>query len=149
MACSFQVYYCSLTHFHLPLSLSVFQMAFTASVLSVCCGFSSLQRRCSAAASLCVSRTCPQEHFLSPLLTHFLEGVSAVLQSLLMMCLCSTCSRMQMQERCSTLVSPLRCREGSFFPSEALEEQLYLNRPRLNTLAHMEVKHIDTHSVAS
>lgn len=29
---------------------------------------------------------------------------------------------------------------GQFFPSEALEEQLYLNRPRLNALAHMEVK---------
>lgn len=115
-ACHFYAYYLSLTNFIFPLShsLCVSQMAFTASALSVCCGFSSLRRRCSAAASLCDSRTCPRSTSCPRCSLTSWKGCQQCFQSLLMMCLCLTCSRMQMQERCSTLVSPRHCREGSF-----------------------------------
>ncbi|KAG7263649.1 hypothetical protein CRUP_032049 [Coryphaenoides rupestris] len=92
-----------------------------------------------------------QEHFLSPLLGHFLEGVSAVLS-------------VPVEDVFVFNVQPdleaagggpsrglgilnvsfsAALPGGHFFPSEALEEQLYLNRPRLTALAQMEVLPFD------
>lgn len=82
-----------------------------------------------------------QEHFLSPLLGHFLDGVSAVLS-------------VPVEDVFIFNIQPDRDAApggilnvsfsatlpgGHFFPSEALEEQLYLNRPRLTSLTQMEV----------
>ncbi|KAM6977742.1 cadherin EGF LAG seven-pass G-type receptor 3 [Aplochiton taeniatus] len=86
-----------------------------------------------------------QEHFLSPLLGHFLEGVSTVLS-------------VPVEDVYVFNIQPDRDAApggilnvsftaalpgGHFFPSEALEEQLYLNRPRLTSLAQMEVLPFD------
>lgn len=82
-----------------------------------------------------------QEHFLSPLLGNFLEGVSAVLS-------------VPVEDVFIFNIQPdldaapggilnvsfsAALPGGLFFPSEALEEQLYLNRPRLTSLTQMEV----------
>lgn len=82
-----------------------------------------------------------QEHFLSPLLGTFLEGVSAVLS-------------VPVEDVFIFNIQPdldaapggilnvsfsAALPGGHFFPSEALEEQLYLNRPRLTSLTQMEV----------
>ncbi|XP_048065943.1 cadherin EGF LAG seven-pass G-type receptor 3 isoform X3 [Megalobrama amblycephala] len=84
-----------------------------------------------------------QEHFLSPLLTHFLEGVSAVLSvspdDVFVFNVQPDADAGKVLNVSFSAALP----GGQFFPSEALEEQLYLNRPRLNTLAHMEVLPFD------
>lgn len=82
-----------------------------------------------------------QEHFLSPLLGNFLEGVSAVLS-------------VPVEDVFIFNIQPdldaapggilnvsfsAALPGGLFFPSETLEEQLYLNRPRLTSLTQMEV----------
>lgn len=82
-----------------------------------------------------------QEHFLSPLLGNFLEGVSAVLS-------------VPVEDVFIFNIQPdldaapggilnvsfsAALPGGLFFPSEALEEQLYLNRPKLTSLTQMEV----------
>lgn len=82
-----------------------------------------------------------QEHFLSPLLGNFLEGVSAVLN-------------VPVEDVFIFNIQPdldaapggilnvsfsAALPGGLFFPSEALEEQLYLNRPKLTSLTQMEV----------
>ncbi|XP_060931243.1 cadherin EGF LAG seven-pass G-type receptor 3 [Limanda limanda] len=86
-----------------------------------------------------------QEHFLSPLLTNFLEGVSAVLS-------------VPVEDVFIFNIQPDRDAApggilnvsfsaalpgGHFFPSDALEEQLYLNRLRLTSLTQMEVLPFD------
>ncbi|XP_040008610.1 cadherin EGF LAG seven-pass G-type receptor 3 [Xiphias gladius] len=86
-----------------------------------------------------------QEHFLSPLLTNFLEGVSAVLS-------------VPVEDVFVFNIQPdldaapggilnvsfsAALPGGHFFPSEALEEQLYLNRLRLTSLTQMEVLPFD------
>lgn len=83
-----------------------------------------------------------QEHFLSPLLGNFLEGVSAVLS-------------VPVEDVFIFNIQPdldaapggilnvsfsAALPGGLFFPSEALEEQLYLNRLRLTSLTQMEVR---------
>ncbi|XP_051964502.1 cadherin EGF LAG seven-pass G-type receptor 3-like [Xyrauchen texanus] len=84
-----------------------------------------------------------QEHFLSPLLTHFLEGVSAVLSvspdDVFVFNIQPDADAGKVLNVSFSAALP----GGQFFPSEALEEQLYLNRPRLNALAHMEVLPFD------
>uniref|UniRef100_A0A8C1TBI0 Cadherin, EGF LAG seven-pass G-type receptor 3 n=1 Tax=Cyprinus carpio TaxID=7962 RepID=A0A8C1TBI0_CYPCA len=84
-----------------------------------------------------------QEHFLSPLLTHFLEGVSAVLSvspdDVFVFNVQPDADAGKVLNVSFSAALP----GGQFFPSEALEEQLYLNRPRLNALAHMEVLPFD------
>ena len=92
-----------------------------------------------------------QEHFLSPLLGHFLEGVSAVLSvpvedvfvfnvqpdldTATSAGVAAGPGRMGILNVSFSAALP----GGQYFPSEALEEQLYLNRPRLTALAQMEV----------
>ncbi|XP_072223127.1 cadherin EGF LAG seven-pass G-type receptor 3 [Leuresthes tenuis] len=86
-----------------------------------------------------------QEHFLSPLLGNFLEGVSAILS-------------VPVEDVFIFNIQPdldaapggilnvsfsAALPGGHFFPSEALEEQLYLNRPRLTSLTQMEVLPFD------
>ncbi|XP_028438418.1 cadherin EGF LAG seven-pass G-type receptor 3 [Perca flavescens] len=86
-----------------------------------------------------------QEHFLSPLLGNFLEGVSAVLS-------------VPVEDVFIFNIQPdldaapggilnvsfsAALPGGLFFPSETLEEQLYLNRPRLTSLTQMEVLPFD------
>ncbi|XP_037628924.1 cadherin EGF LAG seven-pass G-type receptor 3 isoform X2 [Sebastes umbrosus] len=86
-----------------------------------------------------------QEHFLSPLLNNFLEGVSAVLS-------------VPVEDVFIFNIQPdldaapggilnvsfsAALPGGLFFPSETLEEQLYLNRPRLTSLIQMEVLPFD------
>uniref|UniRef100_A0A8C1T8D4 Cadherin, EGF LAG seven-pass G-type receptor 3 n=1 Tax=Cyprinus carpio TaxID=7962 RepID=A0A8C1T8D4_CYPCA len=75
-----------------------------------------------------------QEHFLSPLLTHFLEGVSAVLSvspdDVFVFNVQPDADAGKVLNVSFSAALP----GGQFFPSEALEEQLYLNRPRLNAL---------------
>ncbi|XP_073325627.1 cadherin EGF LAG seven-pass G-type receptor 3 [Pagrus major] len=86
-----------------------------------------------------------QEHFLSPLLGNFLEGVSAVLS-------------VPVEDVFIFNIQPdldaapggilnvsfsAALPGGLFFPSEALEEQLYLNRLRLTSLTQMEVLPFD------
>uniref|UniRef100_A0A672KLN6 Cadherin EGF LAG seven-pass G-type receptor 3 n=1 Tax=Sinocyclocheilus grahami TaxID=75366 RepID=A0A672KLN6_SINGR len=84
-----------------------------------------------------------QEHFLSPLLTHFLEGVSAVLSvspdDVFVFNVQPDADAGKVLNVSFSAALP----GGQFFPSEALEEQLYLNRHRLNALAHMEVLPFD------
>lgn len=82
-----------------------------------------------------------QEHFLSPLLGNFLEGVSAVLsvpvEDVFIFNIQpdsdATPGRILNVSFSAALPG------GHFFPSETLEEQLYLNRPRLTSLTQMEV----------
>ncbi|CAJ1055482.1 cadherin EGF LAG seven-pass G-type receptor 3 [Xyrichtys novacula] len=86
-----------------------------------------------------------QERFLSPLLANFLEGVSAVLS-------------VPVEDVFIFNIQPdldaapggilnvsfsAALPGGLFFPSETLEEQLYLNRPRLTSLTQMEVLPFD------
>ncbi|KAM4562914.1 cadherin EGF LAG seven-pass G-type receptor 3 [Odontesthes bonariensis] len=86
-----------------------------------------------------------QEHFLSPLLGNFLEGVSAILS-------------VPVEDVFIFNIQPdldaapggilnvsfsAALPGGHFFPSETLEEQLYLNRPRLTSLTQMEVLPFD------
>ncbi|XP_054464579.1 LOW QUALITY PROTEIN: cadherin EGF LAG seven-pass G-type receptor 3 [Anoplopoma fimbria] len=86
-----------------------------------------------------------QEHFLSPLLGNFLEGVSAMLS-------------VPVEDVFIFNIQPdldaapggilnvsfsAALPGGLFFPSETLEEQLYLNRPRLTSLTQMEVLPFD------
>uniref|UniRef100_A0A4W6G8S2 Cadherin EGF LAG seven-pass G-type receptor 3 n=1 Tax=Lates calcarifer TaxID=8187 RepID=A0A4W6G8S2_LATCA len=86
-----------------------------------------------------------QEHFLSPLLGNFLEGVSAVLS-------------VPVEDVFIFNIQPdldaapggilnvsfsAALPGGHFFPSEALEEQLYLNRLKLTSLTQMEVLPFD------
>uniref|UniRef100_A0A672KGB0 Cadherin EGF LAG seven-pass G-type receptor 3 n=1 Tax=Sinocyclocheilus grahami TaxID=75366 RepID=A0A672KGB0_SINGR len=75
-----------------------------------------------------------QEHFLSPLLTHFLEGVSAVLSvspdDVFVFNVQPDADAGKVLNVSFSAALP----GGQFFPSEALEEQLYLNRHRLNAL---------------
>uniref|UniRef100_A0A672KLK6 Cadherin EGF LAG seven-pass G-type receptor 3 n=1 Tax=Sinocyclocheilus grahami TaxID=75366 RepID=A0A672KLK6_SINGR len=75
-----------------------------------------------------------QEHFLSPLLTHFLEGVSAVLSvspdDVFVFNVQPDADAGKVLNVSFSAALP----GGQFFPSEALEEQLYLNRHRLNVL---------------
>uniref|UniRef100_A0A3B3UW61 Cadherin EGF LAG seven-pass G-type receptor 3 n=1 Tax=Poecilia latipinna TaxID=48699 RepID=A0A3B3UW61_9TELE len=86
-----------------------------------------------------------QEHFLSPLLGNFLEGVSAVLSVPvedvfifnIQPDLDATPGRILNVSFSAALPG------GHFFPSETLEEQLYLNRPRLTSLTQMEVLPFD------
>uniref|UniRef100_A0A8C5A1A4 Cadherin, EGF LAG seven-pass G-type receptor 3 n=1 Tax=Gadus morhua TaxID=8049 RepID=A0A8C5A1A4_GADMO len=91
-----------------------------------------------------------QEHFLSPLLGHFLEGVSAVLSVPVedvfvfnvqpdLDAASAKDGRMGILNVSFSAALP----GGQYFPSEALEEQLYLNRPRLTALAQMEVLPFD------
>ncbi|XP_065103163.1 cadherin EGF LAG seven-pass G-type receptor 3 isoform X1 [Paramisgurnus dabryanus] len=84
-----------------------------------------------------------QEHFLSPLLTHFLEGVSAVLSVSPDDVFVFNVQPDADAGRVLNVSFSAALPGGQFFPSEALEEQLYLNRPRLNALAHMEVLPFD------
>lgn len=82
-----------------------------------------------------------QEHFLSPLLDNFLDGVSAVLSVPV-----DNVFIFNIQPdldaapgRILNVSFSAKLPDGLFFPSEALEEQLYLNRPRLTSLTRMEV----------
>ena len=80
-----------------------------------------------------------QDHFLSPLLGHFLEGVSAVLsvpvEDVFVFNIQPDLEAGGILNVSFSAALP----GGHYFPSEALEEQLYLNRPRLTALAQMEV----------
>ncbi|XP_030641031.1 cadherin EGF LAG seven-pass G-type receptor 3 [Chanos chanos] len=84
-----------------------------------------------------------QEHFLSQLLTHFLEGVSTVLSvspdDVFVFNVQPDLDAGGVLNVSFSAALP----GGHFFPSEALEEQLYLNRPRLNSLTQMEVLPFD------
>uniref|UniRef100_A0AAR2KET1 Cadherin, EGF LAG seven-pass G-type receptor 3 n=1 Tax=Pygocentrus nattereri TaxID=42514 RepID=A0AAR2KET1_PYGNA len=75
-----------------------------------------------------------QEHFLSPLLSHFLEGVSSVLSVAPDDVFVFNIQPDAEAERVLNVSFSAALPGGHFFPSEALEEQLYLNRPRLNML---------------
>uniref|UniRef100_A0A3Q2XYG8 Cadherin EGF LAG seven-pass G-type receptor 3 n=1 Tax=Hippocampus comes TaxID=109280 RepID=A0A3Q2XYG8_HIPCM len=86
-----------------------------------------------------------QEHFLSPLLGHFLEGVSAVL-SVPVEDVFVFNIQPDMDAAPGGILNvsfSAVLPGGHFFPSEALEEQLYLNRPRLTSLTQMEVLPFD------
>ncbi|KAI1892191.1 hypothetical protein AGOR_G00130780 [Albula goreensis] len=84
-----------------------------------------------------------QENFLSPLLDHFLEGVSAVLsvprEDVFVFNIQPDGEAGGVLNVSFSAALP----GGHFFPSEALEEQLYLSRPRLTSLAQMEVLPFD------
>ncbi|XP_061910438.1 cadherin EGF LAG seven-pass G-type receptor 3 isoform X1 [Entelurus aequoreus] len=86
-----------------------------------------------------------QEHFLSPQLGHFLEGVSAVLSVPVEdVFVFNILPDMDAAPGGILNVSfSAALPGGHFFPSEALEEQLYLNRPRLTSLTQMEVLPFD------
>ncbi|XP_072537654.1 cadherin EGF LAG seven-pass G-type receptor 3 isoform X2 [Salminus brasiliensis] len=84
-----------------------------------------------------------QEYFLSPLLTHFLEGVSSVLSVAPDDVFVFNIQPDAETERVLNVSFSAVLPGGHFFPSEALEEQLYLNRPRLNMLAQMQVLPFD------
>uniref|UniRef100_A0A8D0CH87 Cadherin EGF LAG seven-pass G-type receptor 3 n=1 Tax=Scleropages formosus TaxID=113540 RepID=A0A8D0CH87_SCLFO len=75
-----------------------------------------------------------QEHFLSPLLGHFLEGVSAVLSVPPEDVFVFNIQPDSEAEGILNVSFSAALPGGHFFPSEALEEQLYLNRPRLTSL---------------
>ncbi|XP_078110679.1 cadherin EGF LAG seven-pass G-type receptor 3 [Sander vitreus] len=86
-----------------------------------------------------------QEHFLSPLLGNFLEGVSAVLSVPV-----DDVFIFNIQPDLDAAPGGIlnvsfsaALPGGLFFPSETLEEQLYLNRPRLTSLTQMEVLPFD------
>ncbi|XP_061536431.1 LOW QUALITY PROTEIN: cadherin EGF LAG seven-pass G-type receptor 3 [Phycodurus eques] len=86
-----------------------------------------------------------QEHFLSPLLGHFLEGVSAIL-SVPVEDVFVFNIQPDMDAAPGGILNvsfSAALPGGHFFPSEALEEQLYLNRPRLTSLTQMEVLPFD------
>lgn len=80
-----------------------------------------------------------QEQFLSPLLAGFLEGVSSVLSVAPVDVFVFNVQPDAEAERVLNVSFSAALPGGQFFPSEALEEQLYLNRPRLNMLTQMQV----------
>lgn len=82
-----------------------------------------------------------QEQFLSPLLTHFLEGVSSLLSVASADVFVFNVQPDSEAARVLNISFSAVLPGGQFFPSEALEEQLYLNRPRLNMLTQMQVTH--------
>ncbi|XP_034027332.1 cadherin EGF LAG seven-pass G-type receptor 3 [Thalassophryne amazonica] len=88
-----------------------------------------------------------QEHFLSPLLGHFLEGVSAVLsvpvEDVFIFNIQPDLDAAPGGMGILNVSFSVALPGGQFFPSEALEEQLYLNRPRLTSLTQMEVLPFD------
>ncbi|XP_061592705.1 cadherin EGF LAG seven-pass G-type receptor 3 isoform X2 [Cololabis saira] len=86
-----------------------------------------------------------QEHFLSPQLGTFLEGVSAVLSVPVEdVFIFNIQPDMDASPgRILNVSFSAALPGGDFFPSEALEEQLYLNRPRLTSLTQMEVLPFD------
>uniref|UniRef100_A0A3P9JAG2 Cadherin, EGF LAG seven-pass G-type receptor 3 n=1 Tax=Oryzias latipes TaxID=8090 RepID=A0A3P9JAG2_ORYLA len=86
-----------------------------------------------------------QEHFLSPLLGNFLEGVSAVLSVPV-----ENVFIFNIQPdldaapgRILNVSFSAALPGGFFYASEDLEEKLYLNRPRLTSLTQMEVLPFD------
>ncbi|XP_067381943.1 cadherin EGF LAG seven-pass G-type receptor 3 isoform X2 [Channa argus] len=86
-----------------------------------------------------------QEHFLSPLLGNFVEGVSAVL-SVPVEDIFVFNIQPDMDAAPGGILNisfSAALPGGHFFPSEALEEQLYLNRLRLTSLTQMEVLPFD------
>lgn len=80
-----------------------------------------------------------QEQFLSPLLTHFLDGVSSVLSVTPADVFVFNVQPDAEAEHVLNVSFSAALPGGQFFPSDALEEQLYLNRPRLNMLTQMQV----------
>uniref|UniRef100_A0A8C6SKB1 Cadherin, EGF LAG seven-pass G-type receptor 3 n=1 Tax=Neogobius melanostomus TaxID=47308 RepID=A0A8C6SKB1_9GOBI len=88
-----------------------------------------------------------QDHFLSPLLTHFLEGVSAVLsvpvEDVFVFNIQPDHDTSPQGKTILNVSFSAALPGGRFFPSEALEEQLYLNRPRLTALTQMKVLPFD------
>lgn len=80
-----------------------------------------------------------QEQFLSPLLADFLEGVSSVLSVAPADVFVFNVQPDAEAERVLNVSFSAALPGGQFFPSDALEEQLYLNRPRLNMLTQMQV----------
>ncbi|KAF4072460.1 hypothetical protein AMELA_G00263260 [Ameiurus melas] len=84
-----------------------------------------------------------QEQFLSPLLAGFLEGVSSVLSVAPADVFVFNVQPDAEAERVLNVSFSAALPGGQFFPSEALEEQLYLNRPRLNMLTQMQVLPFD------
>ncbi|KAM8829797.1 cadherin EGF LAG seven-pass G-type receptor 3 isoform 2-T2 [Synchiropus picturatus] len=86
-----------------------------------------------------------QEHFLSPLLSHFLEGVSTVLSvPVEYVFIFNIQPDLDAAPGGILNVSfSAALPGGQFFPSEALEEQLYLNRLQLTSLTQMEVLPFD------
>ncbi|KAM7412298.1 hypothetical protein PAMA_021990 [Pampus argenteus] len=84
-----------------------------------------------------------QEHFLSPLLGNFLEGVSAVLSVPVEDVFIFNIQPDATPGGILNVSFSAALPGGHFFPSEALEEQLYLNRPRLTSLTQMEVLPFD------
>lgn len=80
-----------------------------------------------------------QEQFLSPLLTDFLEGVSSVLSVAPADVFVFNVQPDAEAKRVLNVSFSAALPGGQFFPSDALEEQLYLNRPRLNMLTQMQV----------
>ncbi|KAJ0036501.1 hypothetical protein NQD34_005178 [Periophthalmus magnuspinnatus] len=88
-----------------------------------------------------------QDHFLSPLLSHFLEGVSAVLsvpvEDVFIFNIQPDHDTSPQGKAILNVSFSAALPDGSFFPSEALEEKLYLNRPRLTALTQMEVLPFD------
>ncbi|KAK2841261.1 hypothetical protein Q7C36_012840 [Tachysurus vachellii] len=84
-----------------------------------------------------------QEQFLSPLLADFLEGVSSVLSVAAADVFVFNVQPDAEAERVLNVSFSAALPGGQFFPSDALEEQLYLNRPRLNMLTQMQVLPFD------
>ncbi|XP_058856059.1 cadherin EGF LAG seven-pass G-type receptor 3-like isoform X1 [Acipenser ruthenus] len=83
-----------------------------------------------------------QDRFLSPLLGHFLDGVSSVLsvpqEDIFVFNIQQDGDADILNVSFSALLPG-----GLFLPSEALEEQLYLSRPRLTARAMLEVLPFD------
>ncbi|XP_072305440.1 cadherin EGF LAG seven-pass G-type receptor 3 isoform X2 [Eucyclogobius newberryi] len=88
-----------------------------------------------------------QDHFLSPQLSHFLEGVSAVLsvpvEDVFIFNIQPDHDTSPQGKTILNVSFSAALPGGHFFPSEALEEQLYLNRPRLTALTQVEVLPFD------
>ncbi|XP_072569646.1 cadherin EGF LAG seven-pass G-type receptor 3 isoform X2 [Paramormyrops kingsleyae] len=84
-----------------------------------------------------------QDRFLSPLLGQFLEGVSTVLSVPAEDVFVFNVQPDSGAEGVLNVSFSAALPGGNFFPSEALEEQLYLSRPRLTSLAQMEVLPFD------
>ncbi|KAF7695487.1 cadherin EGF LAG seven-pass G-type receptor 3 [Silurus meridionalis] len=84
-----------------------------------------------------------QEQFLSPLLADFLEGVSSVLSVAPADVFVFNVQPDAEAERVLNVSFSAALPGGQFFPSDALEEQLYLNRPKLNMLTQMQVLPFD------
>ncbi|KAJ0064549.1 hypothetical protein NL108_009741, partial [Boleophthalmus pectinirostris] len=88
-----------------------------------------------------------QDHFLSPLLSHFLEGVSTVLSvpvdNVFIFNIQPDHDTSPQGKTILNVSFSAALPGGRFFPSEELEEKLYLNRPRLTALTQMEVLPFD------